>query len=52
MPRACAVCGNAARGSIDTAIVTRVPYRDIAKRHGLTSSGCGDMPRATFPKQW
>jgi hypothetical protein len=39
MSRTCSVCAHPSRGPIDTSIVTHVPYRDIAKRHGLTPSG-------------
>jgi hypothetical protein len=49
MPRACTVCCHPARNPIETAIVARVPYRDIAKQHGLTSSGVWRHARSHLP---
>lgn len=36
MPRTCTVCSHPARESIDSAIIRRAPYRDIARRFGVS----------------
>ncbi len=32
----CSVCSHASRGAIDHALVQRAPYRDIARRFGVS----------------
>jgi DNA-binding transcriptional ArsR family regulator len=36
VPRTCTVCSHPARESIDSAIIRRAPYRDIARRFGVS----------------
>jgi hypothetical protein len=36
MPRSCSICTHAARETIDSSLVRRVPYRDIALRFGVS----------------
>jgi hypothetical protein len=50
MPRACTICCHSSRGAIDAAIVTHVAYRDIAERHGLTSSGVWRHAQSHVPQ--
>ena len=38
MPRRCTVCDHCERHSIDQALVTRAPYRSVAKRFELSES--------------
>jgi hypothetical protein len=38
MPRNCTICTHPARETIDSAIVRRVPYRDISKRFDVSTT--------------
>lgn len=38
MARTCTICTHPERQTIDESLVSRVPYRDIAKRHDVTLS--------------
>jgi hypothetical protein len=37
VPRTCTICSHAAREEIDSSLVRRTPYRDIARRFGVST---------------
>ncbi len=49
MPRACTICGHPERADIETALVAREPYRDIARRHSVSKDACSRHAKEHLP---
>lgn len=47
----CSVCSHASRGAIDHALVQRAPYRDIARRFGVSKDALARHVKAHLPRE-
>jgi hypothetical protein len=50
VPRACTVCTHDERHAIDVALVAREPYRDIARRYGVSKDALSRHTKVHIPE--